>query len=124
MPDTPTADSLLGSGAVTAPASGATIATVAIPQSTPAPPGVQPTQFYHVYVLTNQSGTIDTTHSAHLSLTHGTTTVGTMLSTGVANVIELDRVSPGADADISVKANATFAAGAIVAATLVVTRMD
>jgi hypothetical protein len=119
-----TADSLIGSGVVTAPATGATIATVAIPQSSPPPPGVQPTEFYHVFVNSNQAGTIDTTHSAHLGLYHGVTLVGNLLSTGVANLLEIPRVSPGADADLSVKATAAFGAGAIVACTIIATRIS
>jgi hypothetical protein len=119
-----TADSLIGSGSATAPAAGAAIATVAIPQSSPAPPGVAPTEFYHVFVNSNQSGTIDTSHPVHLGLYHGTTLVGALLSTGVANLLEIPRVSPGADPDLTLKAIAAFGAGSIVAATIIATRIS
>jgi hypothetical protein len=119
-----TADSLVNSGSVTAPANGATIATVVIPQSTPAPPGVQPTLFYHIFVNSNQSGTPDTAHQAHIGLYHGSTLVGNLISTASPNLIEIPRVSVGSDTDLSLKTTAAFAAGAIVSGTIVATRIS
>lgn len=123
MSDNYSADSLSGTGAVTAPASGATIATVAIPQSGSIPSGITPDATYRVTVNTVQRGTIDTGHFAGLQVMHGSTVVGTIGSTDVDQVFEFPRINPGSDTDISVKAAATFAAASIVCATIIATRV-
>lgn len=125
MPDNYSADSLVASGSAAAPGAGGTVVTLALPTLTMTGlPGITPDPQYRVTIITGQEGTVDTANEANLRLTHGSTVVGTFPSGGQTKQIDLPRVTPGADNDLTLKAVNAFGVSSIVNATIVATRIS
>ena len=122
MSDIPSRESILGAGAATAPGSGVTIATVALPATT-AVSGITPFSRYQVWANVHQEGTVDTTHMAAVSLSHGSTVLGPVATGAGDAMVGPIEVEPGADTDISLKTTAVFGASSIVVGQIIATRV-
>jgi hypothetical protein len=122
-----TEDTLTAVGMVTAPATNALIATLALPAKE------GNTALYKVSIITGQTGTVDNTHLAGLKFTHGIsgTQVLPLLSPAYPVTQVLERISwqPGnppiaGEEPLSVYAAETFVASSIVYAMIMATRVD
>lgn len=117
MSDTFSADTKVGSGASTAPAGGATVATVT---------GLMSNARYKVRIVLFMGGTIDTVNIQNLILTSGAATLVTNIpSVAALDPIEIDGLTTAAGAtDFTIKVGAAaFGAASIVAAVITATRI-